>query len=811
MAGLENPNLDDKIEYFRQLDRARGTKATNNAEGADSNDSLDDEEAAFRKQCRRFHPKSTPPATTPVHASSPQEQSVPSQPSPDSSQTAAKSRPGGPPKRVISAPLPSTIKATPASEYRRRENARNLNPSTSFVAETPVSVPDSVAPVKRNLLWRSGTTPLPLKRSRLAAAAQEDSPSTSIATKRRKKGAQQLKLAPEKDRVLAGLRFFYIPNDDVAPARRARINKAREYGVCWTREIEEATHVVVDKQLMYGDIRGVLSELPAGSEAAIVNEDFPLDCIKYRRVLNPRQVKYEVFGYPSKTQDVTKSAPEKKARAGLPLKPPPTNAKRWDYLPNFGTPSQSSSASQQENDTRLAPAKLSQEVIVISDSPSPQVSHSKPSQGQPGTRDGKPEPARDTFGDELSGYIDMMQMYKALPLDDEHDDDIHSTSGTTTATTSDEDDRSVSDHERSHPNALKAPMKKIAFEERFACYQGGTRDDPSASPNARTIEVLQEMCDYYTRMNDHWRTTGYRKAIKTLQRQTRQIRTADEARALPNIGERLAQKIEEIVSTDRLRRLEYAHAEPLDSVLQLFLGVYDVGLAQANKWVAKGFRTLEDLKERAKLSRNQRIGVERYDDLNTGIPRAEVEELGRIVRAAAAKIDDKVEMIIGGSYRRGAESSGDIDFVVTKKGTSSTEELTSFLTRLSRDLEDAGILVATLVTSRTRSDGSKLHGCCVLPPPAPAIWRRVDFLLVPESEIGAALLYFTGNDIFNRSMRLLASKKGMRLNQRGLYEGVMTGPGRDKVNEGRLVEGKDERRIFEVLGVQWREPWERWC
>jgi DNA polymerase IV len=77
--------------------------------------------------------------------------------------------------------------------------------------------------------------------------------------------------------------------------------------------------------------------------------------------------------------------------------------------------------------------------------------------------------------------------------------------------------------------------------------------------------------------------------------------------------------------------------------------------------------------------------------------------------------------------------------------------------------------------------------------------------------MGAALIYFTGNDIFNRSIRLLASKKGMRLNQRGLYRDVMRGPSRVKVTEGQLVEGRDEKKIFEILGVRWREPHERWC
>jgi DNA polymerase IV len=178
-----------------------------------------------------------------------------------------------------------------------------------------------------------------------------------------------------------------------------------------------------------------------------------------------------------------------------------------------------------------------------------------------------------------------------------------------------------------------------------------------------------------------------------------------------------------------------------------------------------------------------------------------------------------MELIIGGSYRRGAESSGDIDIIVTKPGTRSTSELRGFLDELVRRLEAEGFLVARLASSRPGGDGSKWHGCCVLPRGLGVkddtaycpVWRRIDILLVPGTQKGAALIYFTGNDIFNRSMRLLASKKGMRLNQRGLYKDALRGPGRAKVTEGELVEGRDERRIFEILGVKWREPHERWC
>lgn len=79
-------------------------------------------------------------------------------------------------------------------------------------------------------------------------------------------------------------------------------------------------------------------------------------------------------------------------------------------------------------------------------------------------------------------------------------------------------------------------------------------------------------------------------------------------------------------------------------------------------------------------------------------------------------------------------------------------------------------------------------------------------MLVPWAELGAAMITYTGNDIFNRSLRLLASTKGMRLNQRGLYRDAIRDKGREKLTEGTLLEGRDEKRIFEILGVPWRPP-----
>jgi DNA polymerase IV len=148
--------------------------------------------------------------------------------------------------------------------------------------------------------------------------------------------------------------------------------------------------------------------------------------------------------------------------------------------------------------------------------------------------------------------------------------------------------------------------------------------------------------------------------------------------------------------------------------------------------------------------------------------------------------------------------------MITKPGASVYELRNTLLDELIPLLFEQDFLQAGLaVTSKTK--GTKWHGASRLPGREGAKWRRVDFLLVPTEEMGAALIYFTGNDIFNRSIRLLASKKGMRLNQHGLWTDVTRGPNRERINQGTLLEGRSEKRIFELLGVPYRPPEHRNC
>lgn len=356
--------------------------------------------------------------------------------------------------------------------------------------------------------------------------------------------------------------------------------------------------------------------------------------------------------------------------------------------------------------------------------------------------------------------------------------------------------------------------------------------DIAQNPNSRTIEVLQKMLEYYDRTNDHWRTLAYRKAISALRKHNIKVTTEEEASNIPFIGQRLAIKIEEIVRTDRLRRLENTSLEPNDLTLQKFLKIYGVGLAQATKWINQGHRTLDDLASKAHLTKNQLIGIEHYDDFQARIPRAEVEAHGELVRNVIHQIDPTIQVTIGGSYRRGAANCGDIDFIITKPNCTMGILRTIVFESVLPTLQERGYVKASLAIS-SKDDGSKWHGAAALPglprssnaATAPStLWRRIDFLLVPFAEMGAALLYFTGNDIFNRSIRLLARKKGMRLNQHGLWRDVMrgrggggglggngSGNGNARRTQGTLLEGRSEERIFELLGVPYRPPEHRIC
>ncbi|KAK6335607.1 hypothetical protein TWF696_002374 [Orbilia brochopaga] len=644
-------------------------------------------------------------------------------------------------------------------------------------------------PPRAAVLQRANTIPGPVttmpKRSRDESATAADGKKKGA---KRAKTAKQPPMQPPERQLFKNLVFFFIRPDQKRPERKMRMEKAREYGAQVTMEFTtDVTHIIADKELKYDDILQFLKVPTVPANVPVTNPLWPGDCIKYSKLVDPRDFWYQVPGCPDSfdepagpTADGPSSSSSPPSSGSLQVQPRPTSSKQPSNTPE-------------------------------SSPPEPAVA-----QAHPKSAETNPEPtitseANPTAKDALDEAIEECLASGAINVEDFLDDDTEDTAADDAGSETDSTTTSSSSKRSPKRKQIKTGSGTSDWQSHFQCMHKHDGKEGSQNPNSRTIQVLEEMMRVYDDMKDQWRTRSYRIAISSLKKaQDRYITSYDAAVSLPGVGDRLAKKIVEIVTTDRLQRLEYAKLDPSDQILKIFHGIYGVGLVQARKFVAAGYKTLDDVKAHATLTDPQRIGVEHYHDFQQRIPRTEVASHGATVAAALAEIDDAATSHIMGSYRRGSPDCGDIDIIITKENAG-VAELREILDKLVAALFARKFLMCGLAIAR-HDDGTKWHGASRIGgPESTAPWRRIDFLVVPGVEIGAAFLYFTGNDVFNRSMRLLASKKGMRLNQRGLYRDVMRGKDRQKFNEGTLLESRSEKRIFEILGVPYRPPEHRIC
>ncbi|KAF3929170.1 hypothetical protein AA313_de0201651 [Arthrobotrys entomopaga] len=640
---------------------------------------------------------------------------------------------------------PSISSPTPL----RRANTLPINiPSTSKMPKRRREEPDPPASTSSSISSSSITKNDNTKKQKRAAAAA---------------GAKKPKYPPPQPlskQVFKDLTFYFIKPDEKRPERKMRIDKAKEYGATVTFQFTPSvTHIIADKDLKYTHILQFLKLDEIPDTIAVTNPRWPGDCIKYGKLVNPTDFWYQVPGYPEENH--FKAAPPK-----ITSSPPPPTA----------------SSSSASSSLQVQPRPVSKNVDTPASTPERQSSPVNPPEK---IKPQEPPSQKDALDEAIEECL-AFEDEEVINIEDYLDEDEPEEPTTATSPQASDSDSPTTPP----PSKRSRNTKSNDWQSHFQCMHKHDGKEGSQNPNSRTIRILEEMMNVYDSLRDQWRSRSYRAAITTLKKtQDRQITTYESAISLPGIGDRLAKKIVEIVTTDRLQRLEYAKLDPQDRLLKLFHGIYGIGLVQARKFVAAGDKSLADVKEHATLTEAQRIGVELYDDFKQRIPRDEVAEHGAFVTSALKDIDEKAEGYVMGSYRRGAADCGDIDIIITKEGAK-VEELHDVLERLVDMLFEKGFLKCGLAIAR-HDDGTKWHGASQIGEGKP--WRRIDFLVVPGDEIGAAVLYFTGNDIFNRSMRLLASKKGMRLNQRGLWKDVMRGKNREKFNEGTLVESKSEK------------------
>jgi DNA polymerase (family 10) len=137
-----------------------------------------------------------------------------------------------------------------------------------------------------------------------------------------------------------------------------------------------------------------------------------------------------------------------------------------------------------------------------------------------------------------------------------------------------------------------------------------------------------------------------------------------------------------------------------------------------------------------------------------------------------------------GSWRRGRETVGDLDFVVD------SDDSTAVMDRLHAWKETSAVLLRG--DTKTSVRGPK--------------GVQIDLRVVEHGSYGAALQYFTGSKEHNVRLRSLARDRGLTINEYGVYEIVPGGKDDARPARGAVVAGAAEEDVYAAVGLSWVPP-----
>ena len=330
---------------------------------------------------------------------------------------------------------------------------------------------------------------------------------------------------------------------------------------------------------------------------------------------------------------------------------------------------------------------------------------------------------------------------------------------------------------KSSKKSLKTPVEIEIMTKRY---------------NEAFIELMEKLSTIMLKHGELFRARAYQKAQETIMAYPSDITSPSQLKGLPGIGPIIMEKLNEYVETGTLRILEREKVNPIN----ILSDVYGIGPKKAQELVDAGIKTIDDLRLRKDelLNDIQRVGLKYYEDIQERIPRSEIEEYDKLFNLVFEKVsvsmpDAKFEIV--GSYRRGSETSGDIDIIITGANGSVYKSFIS-------ELLNMGIILEVL------SSGPSKTLVITRLPGNSRIARRVDFLYAKPSEFPFSILYFTGSKIFNTVMRQHALNLGYTFNEHGIYK-------LENKKKGEMVDKvfKDEKDIFDFLGLVYKSPMER--
>src|SRR5580698_1890938 len=292
---------------------------------------------------------------------------------------------------------------------------------------------------------------------------------------------------------------------------------------------------------------------------------------------------------------------------------------------------------------------------------------------------------------------------------------------------------------------------------------------------------------------DSFRIRSYRRAAEAAEQTTVDLTAAapDTARLLeiPGIGKGMATNLQAIADTGTLPLREELLAKYGSGLLELLklpgMGPKPVALL----WSAAQISSIDQLAEAieaGRLSGLPRMGEKQIDKLRKGIEdyrrsagryRIDVaEEAARQIAAYLLAFPGIEKVTPAGSLRRGRETAGDLDLLVT--GPACAPEHTG----AAVDYVAAYPGIQSIIAKGDNKVSFYLSNAL-----------QVDVRLLPSESYGAALQYFTGSKAHNVSLRQRALKMGYTLSEWSLA----------RLDDGSVVAAATEEEIYAALGMDW--------
>jgi DNA polymerase (family 10) len=269
------------------------------------------------------------------------------------------------------------------------------------------------------------------------------------------------------------------------------------------------------------------------------------------------------------------------------------------------------------------------------------------------------------------------------------------------------------------------------------------------------------------------------RSIRELDEELPKIAAQGKLEEISGIGKDLAGKIEEGLRTGRIRECDQECGKVPDSLLALFdirgMGPKTIALLH-KKYRVNTVDDLAGVLNSGKLARRHGFGEKKIAALREALeswttsqqrmllglvlPRAE-ELLGKIRKL---RLVDRAEL--AGSLRRGRETIGDVDLLVTSTDSPKVLREISRLPEVTRILA-VGPTRATLMLDTA----------------------QVDVRAVAPESFGAALQYFTGSKKHNTHVRAIARQHGLKVNEYGIFRGA------------KRLAGEEEEDVYRLVGM----------